>query len=1148
VCKRRKDETIDEVGSMNRDKRREQILDIVKREFIGPDPVDYENMKQDNGEEILSADPPVLRYCAGILYPQDSLPDTPAEEEDLVESGELDIHEEDTLQETEPLQTGATELLEEFEELINLSNSFRQSAISLTASVRNGDTITATVSAGIYEMAKSFGDSGKAYNKYMRKPLLWNNDNKPLTLPILDNRLARIPIICNDFKTNLYFGITYRYQDIKNNCTVYTFTLENSTKIGDAAIRDQDCFFQVQFSIHSEAGFHYLQDDIRINVSDEDYLSNQLLYRETKNYAIGHGCSAEWVVKNGKVVTLRSEIFPTYEMKPIVPANLEGVSLDMFSMLNPDNYDDIIEGVYKLCHLYDAWIDQLEEKVKDLDKIYRETAQRHITECRKCLNRMNDGVSLLRSNKMVLQAFCYMNQAMLLQQLHYNLPLQDWEDDGLGGIRLIERYSNMPNLSDKSTWYESDKRIYGQWRPFQLAFILINLKSMLDRSCDERNLVDLIWFPTGGGKTEAYLGLSAFTIFIRRLMDNTDEGTAVIMRYTLRLLTTQQYERAAAMVCACEIIRKEAESVLGVNRITIGLWVGGSTTPNNMQDAVKKYERMYKGADDDNPFIMLKCPWCGAKMGLVKIKNNVNRIPGYSKKVSGRKREIIFKCDNNACIFSNLEFPLPLLVVDEAIYNSPPTLLLGTVDKFAMLPFRPEARSLFGLRESGRVTPPDLIIQDELHLISGPLGSMVGHYEMLVTELCTNYSDNKVEKPKVIASTATISHAKQQCHALYSRDKNEVIQFPPSGIDAGDSFFAVEDETSPGRKYVGIFAPGSTSHAMTLIRLYATLLYAARAIIVSDEALRDPYWTNLGYFNSLRELGQTATWISADIDEYLHTIYKRRYEDKIEGYKENRRYIWRSEELTSRMRSDKIPASLQNLSLKYPASGEKRPIDICLATNMISVGVDVPRLGLMTVAGQPKTTTEYIQATSRVGRNADAPGLIFNVFNPGRPRDRSHYEHFVSYHSKIYCNVEPTSVTPFASPLRERALHAILIGFVRLLRTSLTYDDPKIIPTESEILRIQSLIEKWVEKVDYDERDGTMEDLAMILQKWRIEMPQKYQDFIAGEAVPLMYPSGSMPNTTWEGRGFPTPTSMRNVDASCEAYVLKNAYISEDMD
>jgi hypothetical protein len=459
-----------------------------------------------------------------------------------------------------------------------------------------------------------------------------------------------------------------------------------------------------------------------------------------------------------------------------------------------------------------------------------------------------------------------------------------------------------------------------------------------------------------------------------------------------------------------------------------------------------------------------------------------------------------------------------------------------------MLPYWPEAQKLFGLNEKEELEPPELIIQDELHLISGPLGSMVGHYETLIDALCTRKTNEGIKKPKIIASTATISRAKEQCHALYCCGKEKVIQFPPPGIDASESFFSYTDKKAVGRKYVGIFAPGSSSHATTNIRLYAALLYAAKALKVENENERDPYFTNLGYYNSLRELGQAATWVNADINEYLHTIYKRRYEDRDERYKEMRRYIFRVEELTSRIKSDKIPSSLLNLGISYPAESDKElPIDICLATNMISVGVDIPRLGLMTMAGQPKTSAEYIQATSRVGRKPEAPGIIFTVYNPGKPRDRSHYEHFKSYHSKIYAFVEPTSVTPFSSPLRKRALHAIIFGLVRLRGDRNTYNTPSL-PDEKEKEIIINIIKERVSDVDETEFANTVKNIASIFEKWKNYDPQKYHDFSAQDPVPLMYPSGKKPNINWEGRGFETPMSMRSVDLPCEINVLPNGY------
>lgn len=1141
------------------DNRRNQLLEYVEKEFIGPDPIDLEGYRQTNGEEILISDPPRTRYIAGILYPQE----LPEEDTSGVDEGELQETEQEEVSVEDkptPKLKVTSEYLEVAEELINRSNAYRQSAVSLTCALYKGDSVYVKVSAGKYTtLTMTDPRTAKAISHYSRTAIAWENDSKPLKLPTRSEGIIEIKIP----DTMLKFDVTYRYH--RGEYDIYTFTLENSI-IRPAAFKDDECYFQTKFQLKSEKGFCPMPDVQRVNVQDEDYLSNQLLYRDVHNYAIGHGCAADWDENNGKVEVIRTATFPTYEVKPIVPATIEGVTLEMLKYSPKGDFGSNIKELHLLCDKYEEWITGREERAKILNADYRrtdyqQTAERHLKNCRKCLDRMRTGIALLESDKKVQTAFQYMNLAMIMQQLHYNLPLQKWESDEDDNLYLDSNLLVLPDPYDENTWYGNKNR-YGKWRPFQLAFVLMNLKSMLKRDCDERDVVDLIWFPTGGGKTEAYLGLSAYTIFIRRLMNIDDSGTAILMRYTLRLLTAQQYERASAMICACELIRQKHEDLFGKSRISIGLWVGSATTPNKMTDAVTKYDELYSGKSDENPFVILKCPWCGAQMGVVQKKSGLREIKGYYKKPEAhKKKSIIFRCSNLKCDFSQKSNPLPLYVVDEAIYESTPTLLLGTVDKFAMLPFRPQAQKLFGFYDGVKMTAPDLIIQDELHLISGPLGSMVGHYETMISELCAVEKNNKIIRPKIIASTATISRAKEQCHALYGCSRENVFQFPPSGIDAGDSFFACEDSKQNGRQYVGILATGSSSDATTSIRLFASLLYAAKALRVDEESKRDPYWTNIGYFNSIRELGQARTWIRADIDQHLDVMYKRRQFDKVynrEEYRKRRRYIWRDEELTSRIPGDKVTASLANLNIAYEGSdykgihSDEYPIDICLATNMISVGLDVPRLGLMTVAGQPKTTSEYIQATSRVGRNAgDAPGIVFVLYRPGRPRDKSHYEHFREYHSKLYCNVEPTSVTPFSAPVRERALHAIMIGMMRLESDNKYNEGTPRIPSQTVIDHIEQVIRDRIADVDPEELDDTMKRFDERMAEWRawhpaLWDPKRNKDWSFTDDVPLMYGAGDHPNEAWSERGFETPTSMRSVDASCEADLMLHEYAAKE--
>jgi hypothetical protein len=1141
------------------DTRRNQLVEFVEREFIGPDPIDWEGLIQENGEEILTTDPPRTRYIAGILFPQkttDSDIDIQENEvgifeesDESVDTNEKNLHSKES--------EDVAEYLEDAEELINRSNAYKQSAISLTAAVKNNDTIRVEVSAGIYTTITITDPvTNKESKRYPRTVIKWNNNGLPLILPTPQECIRKTPV----GTTALKFDITYRYK--KDDYSIYTFTLENSRVKSNDAVRDDDCFFQVKFKIFSEKGFCPLPDNQRINTNDEDYWTNQLLYRDVHNYAVGHGCAADWDDSSDKVSWISTAIFPTYEIKPIVPSKIDGVSLNMLKMSPYGDFNESINELHLMCQKYQEWIKQLEDRVHEIEPKFERIAKTNIGNCKTCLTRMISGVKLLEENEIVRTAFQYMNQAMLMQQLRYNLPLQKWKDDGDGDIMLVNPIEKLPVVNDPSTWNDKENR-YGKWRPFQLAFILMNLCSIYNKKCAEREIVDLIWFPTGGGKTEAYLGLSAYTIFIRRLLNRNDYGTAILMRYTLRLLTAQQYERAASMICACDLIRREHEELFGKTRISIGLWVGSATTPNKMKEAVSRFDALKRGKSVGNPFVMLKCPWCGAQMGIVQRGEGIVELPGYEK-ISGPhgQKSIIFRCRNNKynCEFSARNYPLPLHVIDEDIYKNTPTLLLGTVDKFAMLPFRPQAQRLFGYNNGVKYSSPDLIIQDELHLISGPLGSMVGHYETLIHELCTTRTESGVIRPKIVASTATISRAKEQCHALYGCGKDKVFQFPPAGLDAGNSFFAEEDKKRNGRKFVGILATGSSSDTTTAIRLFSALLYGAKALNVNSEEEKDPYWTNIGYFNSIRELGQAATWIKADIEQHLDIMYKRRFDDKRfskEEYKKYRRYIWRDEELTSRISGDKVTASLSNLSIRYPAEIDENgkvkeyPIDICLATNMISVGLDVPRLGLMTVSGQPKTTSEYIQATSRVGRDpGKAPGIVFVLYRPGRPRDKSHYEHFKSYHSKIYCYVDPTSVTPFSAPVRERALHAVMIGIMRLESNAEFNEDPPKLPEAKLYDHVRKVIENRIYNIDRDELDATLAQMEHIIRCWEDWNPQRWvpelnRDWSYGDAVPLMFPAGSHRNEAWGKRGIETPTSLRSVDASCEAEVLPNRYIGK---
>lgn len=1129
---------------------REKLLSKIKQILIGPDPLDQ--FKQDNGEEILFSDSPLKTYVTGVLFPQmltvSELQEESGEYNGTEEESEIPFQDAgvpDSKAKADPLSTkDYAEIVAEAE--TSKINNYKQSAMGITLCIPNAaDRITISISVGSYDEKESIyprekrdedGNVSIVMSERTKKCYFRKQIDSDLVIPRSDlpsetTRFISDKYVLTDKDGNAIKGlgiaITYRMRDVETAGTIYTVTLINTNKTKDVFPKVSECWFQVEFSVNCDLPVNPLPDNFCAEIQDEDYQLNSLLYREVKTFGIGHGCAATWddSVEGRDPQTVTASVFPVYDVKPIVQGKSSAeLSMKTFS----EDREASILDLSLLCEEYAQWIEKREKELETIEEKHKESGKKQIDLAKICLSRMQEGISLLKDDDLVWTAFSLANKAMLMQQIHYKLPTTEFTGFDIKTFELI--LANpiiLPDINDESTWYNPEgKNVYGKWRPFQIAFILMNLLSMSDKTSDERKIVDLIWFPTGGGKTEAYLGLTAFTILFRRLKNPNDGGTNVIMRYTLRLLTAQQYERAASLICSLEKIRSENKDILGEERITIGLWVGDSLTENHSSEVISRIREVRKGKSKDNVSVMLKCPWCGASMETFS-KGKTNETPGYE--ISSDGKQVIFCCGNPGCDYHDEETPLPLELFDDEIYENPPTLLFGTVDKFATLPFRPQAKTIFG--GDGEHTPPELIIQDELHLITGPLGSTVGLYETLIHRLCCT----ETHAPKIIASTATISHAKQQCNALYDCGEENVFQFPVQGLSYRDNFFAQENRNGVGRKYVGLYGAAASSSATASIFTFAAFLYAAKEIQVDDESERDPYWTDLSYFGSMRELGQAATWYIADIKERLEVLYQSRLQS---ADRSGRRYIYESglEELTSRMSNTEIPQILKKLEISY-GSPDKHPLDMCLATNMVSVGVDVPRLGLMTVTGQPKSFSEYIQATSRVGRSSNAPGLVLIIYNTSKPRDKSYYEKFQTQHAKLYKNVEPTSVTPFSRPLRERALHAIFVGLHRFYVEKDERGNASRYPLPEEFEAICKTIIDRARDIDPETTEDIQAQLERYLLEWSEWTPSRYEDlnpYHQSPEAPLMYVAGSVPPSDWGSRGWKTQMAMRNVDRECQ--------------
>jgi hypothetical protein len=936
-----------------------------------------------------------------------------------------------------------------------------------------------------------------------------------------------------------------------------------------AKLRDEVWLFQAELSVESADAKHpdiFLKRYQMRVVGKLDpmvYAEEQMmamLYRHKVEFAIGHGVSVHSQTAPGvteQAIKLSTAVVPAYEVPKTSPPTvseipeLAGLVLDMKELSETPTAEFTVK-LGSLVTAYTKWIRDEEKRTSDSGEglaDYQEAAKSALASCKQALERIQEGISLLQTNELAAEAFRFMNQAMHLQRIHslYSEKARRGEEADLDSIK-------------SPTWY-----------PFQLAFILLNLPSITNlhhpnRSDEKDAVADLLWFPTGGGKTEAYLGLTAFTIGLRRLQGVVagragEYGVAVLMRYTLRLLTLQQFQRATTLICACESIRRKDENKWGNEPFRIGLWVGQRTTPNHTdqsEEFCKQARGQYQNSGSGSPHQLTNCPWCGSQ-----INPGTNILVENFK--NGRGRTIVYCGDSlGKCLFSerqSKEEGLPILVVDEEIYRRLPTLLIATVDKFAQMPWKGEVQMLFGQvdgycdrhgfrssdihdsdshRKTGTLKavktkshsllrPPDLIIQDELHLISGPLGTLVGLYETAVDELASWEVDGKKVRPKVIASTATIRQAASQVNNLFLR---QVQVFPPQGLDIKDNFFSRQREPSPenpGRRYLGICATGRRLK-VALIRVYVAILSASQSLYENYGDRVDPWMTLVGYFNSIRELGGTRRLVEDDIRSRLLKMDSRGLA---------RRVLTHWEELTSRKDATDIPVILNKLETKFDSTRDSkntaklRPLDVLLATNMISVGVDVSRLGVMVVAGQPKNTAEYIQATSRVGRSY--PGIVITVYNWSRPRDLSHYERFEHYHATFYQHVEALSLTPFAPRAIDRGLAALFVALVRLAGQEFNGNDKagRIQRNHPYIQAAINAITKRAELIAGNPtRDLVKQTLEAKLDTW-LNIAQnreggsilKYDTTRDGLSIPLLQSAGQ---GTWQD--FTCLNSLRNVE------------------
>jgi hypothetical protein len=1009
---------------------------------------------------------------------------------------------------------------------------------------------------GWYETVALHQPQGTGQARHLRHSLLDSNQPLEVVFGVAELAGENGELTRTVVARHLTFEVRLRYRRRRGTDEFLLTAFLINTSVHEPA--DRANLYQALFAARPRGPgaclLPYAAEATDLAGRDADDLSLELLYSEILQWGIGHGCAAGWDYGLAHPSVVWADCMPVVELPSMTPdvSDAEGNPLTVSMMAFCDRsrpWSDRAQPLRRVVDGYEAWLKSRYESLGKLQvgDLLRERAKEHLEGCSAALARMRAGLEILDSDPLAQEAFRLANCAMALQQCAQRDVLPGAFD---GGGR-----SQPCDLGDAL--------VAKRWRAFQIGFMLSSIRGIVQPEHADRGEVDLIWFPTGGGKTEAYLGLVAFVGFHRRMVHGVEgEGTACLMRYTLRMLTTQQFQRGASLMLAMEWLRTNIADGLGRRGwlgscaiqghslgdapFSLGLWVGSGASPNTDQDAIAELRRWKSGnsKDAESPFPLIECPWCRTTIE--------RRGAGRSAVIHGyRASDGVLEayCPSHDCAFQEV---IPVRFVDERIYDEPPTLLIGTVDKFVQLTFRDDARAIFGFPSSagpGARTrrPPSVIIQDELHLITGPLGSLYGTYESVVEELCT---DDEGVRPKIICSTATTRGAHSQVRALFARDRLAV--FPSPGLSIKDSFFGcwsyeADGTLSPGRMYVGIFAPNYQSQQISNTRVFSTALLAAKADVPANR--RDPWWTLLAYFRSIRELAGAATLCQFDIEEYMKKAGPRWGLGSKPGAPggSGLRYIRRVDELSGRLEASEVLDRLSRLGRPHdPERPDTGPPDICLATNIIEVGVDVPRLSLLLMDGPPGSAARYIQVSGRVGRDwRRAPGMVLTVYNKAKPRDISHFEHFLGDHLRLYAAVEPNSVTPFSEEAIERHVHSAAVAWVRAVFGSRNPRYSKDV--ENELMRFEQALMKRIDRAVPDSsashraKEDASAQLHRLRKRWRANPDMsKWVVWQASDDLALLLPAGKYFSIAQRDAGFETMTSLRNVDSTARISIRPN--------
>lgn len=1117
---------------------REQLVKALRIDLVGPNPTDDLSYQ----DEVLPQAPSKW-YLTGFLVPYEA---SVHDRSDLTANDELDFagHAGASDEEHAPEMASARKGL--FPSSIGLSCLVSKDTQALEVEVYWGDYSPLEQQASSAETALQERTSTpwQRFRELRRLTVPLPNTSTPVAIPIPDSRGLELSVSIRPVTGT---------DKLPTGTRAVSIFLVNHRRPEPDSKRDAAYIFQAQLTLRNPDGFVPRPDLRNQRIEEEDERLADLQYRNDYEYAVGHNVSVLALPdENQCCFEVCTAWMPTAEVEKVIANEAIPVELSMEAIADAQNAEAVRTVISPMVQAYTNWIASQPIPTPTCATDARPDTARELLRRATIVNqRITTGLQAL-DDPQVLEAFQIANRAI---------------------ATAIRR--RLTHNSDR----KPEEVKPPKWRPFQLAFLLMNLVGIAQPESIDREIVDLLFFPTGGGKTEAYLGLAAFTLVLRRLRNPGIQGAgmSVLMRYTLRLLTLDQLGRAATLICALELEREKNPAKLGVWAFEIGLWVGQSATPNEMgrkgdkkEGTARQRTRDFKeGKTRLSPIPIDNCPWCGHQLKPASFQ---------LKPTEDNPLELQVTCLNRRCDFRG-DRKLPIVAVDDSIYRRIPCFVISTVDKFANLPWVGRTAALFGKVDSYDQTgfygvatpkqkgshrlekplpPPDLIIQDELHLISGPLGTMVGLYETAIETLCYQDHNGKRIKPKIVASTATVRRATKQIRALFGRELVEV--FPPPGPDRRDSFFAktVAATERNARLYVGVAGQGR-SLKVVLLRTYLVLLGAAQKLWEEAGGAKnannpvDPYMTLLGYFNSLRELGGSRRIVEDEVKSRITTYSSQKRMTEEIGLFADRTIADEPIELTSRVSTSEVAESKGRLEKTFHGSDRRSAVDVVLATNMISVGLDITRLGLMVVLGQPKTTAEYIQASSRVGRDEDRPGLVVTLMNIHRPRDRSHYERFQAWHNTFYRAVEATSVTPFSPRAIDRGLAGVSVALARLGCNAMTAPQNAlaIIQNRNELEFVAETLSRRAENHDKDRSSSEIEEQRIrlrnavtdLLDSWEHLAEDKgklqYQQE-EGEAPPLLYDplDPELRKQSDLARKFKAQRSLRDVEQTVNLWIV----------